>query len=227
MNVVDFSFQDHAKDFDDHISRSIPGYRELVRTCVRLSRRFVQPGTTVIDVGCSTGHLLASTQEDNQSARPDVNYLGIDCVPNFGDHWGRLEIVNVGFEVCDARSYQGFKNVSLTYSLFTIQFVRPPDKMPLLQRIYDGMVDGGALIIAEKTLADTARLQDALAFPYYDFKLEQGFSEKELLDKERSLRGLMNLWTEAELKQALRQVGFREIEPIWRNFAFIGILALK
>ena len=37
----------------------------------------------------------------------------------------------------------------------------------------------------------------------------------------------MTLWTEAELKAALRQVGFREIEPIWRNFTFIGILALK
>ena len=227
MNVVDFSFQDHAKDFDSHIGRSIPGYHDLVRTCVGLSRRFVQAGTSVVDVGCSTGHLLAATQEHNQSARGDVSYVGIDCVPNFSDYWGRLETANVSFEVCDARSYLGFKNVSLAYGLFMIQFVRPPDKMPLLQRIYDGMVEGGALIIAEKTLADTARLQDALAFPYYDFKLEQGFSEKELLDKERSLRGLMNLWTEAELKQALRQVGFREIEPIWRNFAFIGILALK
>jgi tRNA (cmo5U34)-methyltransferase len=227
MNVVDFSFQDHAKDFDSHISRSIPGYRELVRTCVRLSRRFVQPGTTVIDVGCSTGHLLASTQEDNQSARPDVNYVGIDCVSDFGVHWDQLGNENVRFEVCDARSYAGFKNVSLAYGLFMIQFVRPADKMHLLQRIHDGLVDGGAFIIAEKTLADTARLQDALAFPYYDYKLEQGFSEKELLDKERSLRGLMNLWTETELKKALRLVGFREIEPIWRNFSFIGILALK
>jgi tRNA (cmo5U34)-methyltransferase len=227
MNVVDFSFQDHAEDFDDHISRSIPGYHELVRTCVRLSRRFVQSGTNVVDVGCSTGHLLAAIQEHNQSARPDVNYVGIDCVPDFSVHWGWLESENVHFEVCDARSYQGFKNVSLAYCKFTVQFVQPPDKIPLLQRIYDGLVDGGALIIAEKTLADTARLQDALAFPYYDYKREQGFSEKDLLDKERSLRGLMTLWTEAELKQALRQAGFREIEPIWRNFAFIGILALK
>jgi tRNA (cmo5U34)-methyltransferase len=227
MTVVDFSFQDHAKDFDSHIGRSIPGYQELVRTCVGLSRRFVQPGTTVVDVGCSTGHLLGLTQEHNQSARPDVSYVGIDCVADFRVHWGRLESATVSFEACDARCHQGFKNLSLAYSLFTIQFIRPPDKVPLLQRICDGMVDGGALIIAEKTLADTARLQDALAFPYYDFKLEQGFSEKELLDKERSLRGLMNLWTEAELKHALRLVGFREIEPIWRNFSFIGILALK
>jgi tRNA (cmo5U34)-methyltransferase len=189
MNVVDFSFQDHAKDFDDHISRSIPGYDELVRTCVRLSRRFVQPGTTVVDVGCSTGHLLASIQESNKAARPDVNYVGIDCVPDFSVHWGRLESENIHFEVCDARSYQGFKNLSLAYSQFTIQFIRSLDKMPLLRRIYDGLVVGGALIIAEKTLADTARLQDALAFPYYDYKLEQGFSEKDLLDKERSLRG--------------------------------------
>jgi tRNA (cmo5U34)-methyltransferase len=227
MNVVDFSFQDHAKDFDNHIGRSIPGYHELVRTCVRLSRRFVQIGTTVVDVRCSTGHLLASTQEHNQTARPGINYLGLDRVPNFCVHWGRLEKANVRFEVCDACSYQGFKNLSLAYSIFTIQFIRSLDKMPLLRLLYDGLVDGGALIIAEKTLAGTARLQDALAFPYYDYKLEQGFSEKELLDKERSLRGQMTLWTETELRRSLRQVGFREIEPIWRNFMFVGLLALK
>jgi tRNA (cmo5U34)-methyltransferase len=227
MKVVDFSFQDHADHFDDHIGRSIPGYRELGKTCVQLSRRFVQPGTSVVDVGCSTGHLLASIQAHNQDARPDVNYIGIDCAPNFSVHWVGLEKANVKFEVCDACSYRGFKNLSLAYSRFTIQFVRSQDKVLLLQRIYDGLVDGGALIIAEKTLADTARLQDALAFPYYDYKLGQGFSEKELLDKERSLRGQMTLWTETELKLALRRVGFREIEPIWRNFMFVGLLALK
>jgi tRNA (cmo5U34)-methyltransferase len=227
MNVVDFSFAARAGDFDSHIGRSIPGYDELIQTSVRLSRRFVQRDTTVVDIGCSTGHLLAAVQESNKPARPDVKYVGLDCVPDFNVHWARMENETLRYEVCDARSYQGFKNVSLAYSLFTIQFIRPPDKIPLLQRIRDGLLDGGALIIAEKTFADSARLQDALAFPYYDYKLEQGFSEKELLDKERSLRGLMTLWTEAELKHALRHVGFREIEPIWRNFTFIGILALK
>ena len=173
MAVVDFSFRDHAKDFDSHIGRSIPGYHELVRTCIRLSRRFVQSGTTVVDVGCSTGHLLTSISEYNQSARSDVAYVGLDSVPDFDIHWGHSENQNVQFEICDARSYQGFKNVSLASSIFTIQFIPPRDKVPLLQRIFDGLVEGGALIIAEKTLADTSRLQDALAFPYHDYsKLE-------------------------------------------------------
>jgi tRNA (cmo5U34)-methyltransferase len=228
MNVVDFSFADHAGDFDSHIRSSIPGYQDgLLPVCIALSRRFVQVGTIVIDVGCSTGHLLASIRNANQSARPDASYVGIDCETNFRAHWSKLTAENISFETCDARCYAGFDNLSLAYSLFTIQFIRSVDKLPLLRRIYEGLVPGGALIIAEKTVAETGRVQDALAFPYYDYKLEHGFSEKDILDKERELRGQMTLWTEAELKQALRQVGFREIEPIWRNYMFVSLLALK
>jgi hypothetical protein len=47
----DFSFGDHAPVFDAHIRSSIPGYTELASTCVSLSLRYVQSGTTVIDVG--------------------------------------------------------------------------------------------------------------------------------------------------------------------------------
>jgi tRNA (cmo5U34)-methyltransferase len=227
MTVVDFSFQDHAKDFDDHIRASIPGLDLLRSTCVRLSRRFVQTGTNVMDVGCSTGRLLATVREYNQSARPDVSYIGLDCVPDFKVHWDRLVNENVRFEVCDARSYQGFENVSVAFSIFMVQFIRTKDKLPLLQRVYDGLVEGGALLIAEKTLAETARLQDALVPPYYDSKVEIGFSQKEILDKASALYGSMTLWSEAELREKLGQAGFREMTPFWRSFQFVGLLALK
>jgi tRNA (cmo5U34)-methyltransferase len=227
MGIADFSFSNHAENFDDHIARSIPGYHDLFRTCVGVSRRVVQPGTTVVDLGCSTGQLLGSIQKHNRDARPNVRYVGVDIVPDFEVHWQRLRSDNVHLVACDLRSYDGLKDLSLVTSLFTIQFIRPPDKRPLLKRVYDGLVEGGALIIAEKTLAGTGRMQDALAFPYYDYKLEQGFSEKELLEKERSLRGQMTLWTEKELRRTLGAVGFRDIEPIWRNLAFVGVLAFK
>jgi hypothetical protein len=60
-------------------------------------------------------------------------------------------------------------------------------------------VPGGALMIAEKILATTARFQDALTFPDYDFKQEQGFSAAEILEKERQLRGQMTLGTAKEI----------------------------
>ena len=108
-----------------------------------------------------------------------------------------------------------------------MQFIRPADKLALLKRIHDGLVEGGALIIAEKTLAETPRLQDALNSSYYDFKRRQGFSPEQILDKERRLRRLMTPWTEAELRKALNQVGFREISLFWSRLFFVGLLALK
>jgi tRNA (cmo5U34)-methyltransferase len=226
--VRDFSFADYAEDFDAHIRSSIPGYEQLIWSCIRLSRRFVQPDSVVIDVGCSTGRLLVTIEEHNRDARSGVSYIGLDSVPDFANHWGDfMEYENVRFVICDARSYPGFENASLVVCNFTIQFIPPPDKAPLLKRIRDGLLPGGALIIAEKTLASSSRLQDALAFPYFDYKLEHGFSEKEILDKERSLRGLMTSWTEDELKQALLDAGFRTIQLIWGNFGFVGFLALR
>jgi tRNA (cmo5U34)-methyltransferase len=156
-----------------------------------------------------------------------VSYIGLDCVPDFKVHWDALVSEKLRFEVCDARSYQGFDNVSAAFSIFTIQFIRPKDKLALLTRVHDGLVEGGALFIAEKTLADTPRLQDALVTPYYDCKIEMGFSEKDILDKARALYGNMTLWTEAELREKLGQAGFREITSVWRSIHFVGLVALK
>ena len=96
---------------------------------------------------------------------------------------------NLRFMVSDARNHE-FQPLSYACSLFTLQFINFPDKLPLLERVYDRMLDGGALLIAEKVLASSARLQDALTFPYYDFK-RQTFDDRQILEKERSLRGQM------------------------------------
>jgi tRNA (cmo5U34)-methyltransferase len=128
--------------------------------------------------------------------------------------------------VGDVRTYP-FENVSLACSLFTVQFVRPVDKLPLLRRIHDGLVEGGALIIAEKTLAESPRFQDALTSTYHEYKRERGFSPEQILDKQRRLRGHMTLWTETELKAQLSLAGFHEINLLWDRLMFVGMVALK
>lgn len=226
MTIRDFSFAQQAPDFNAHIGDSIPCYSHLIEKCVSVSRRFVQSHSNVLDLGCSTGHLIRAIRSQNKVSRLGVNYIGLDIEPNFSEHWRQIGAKDVRFECCDARTWDGFHNLSLVCSLFTVQFVRPADKLALLGRIYDGLLPGGALIISEKILASSSRIQDALTFPFYDDKLRH-FTPKQILDKERQLRGQMTLWTEQELRSHLDGVGFREVEQIWGNFPFAGFLALK
>ena len=126
----------------------------------------------------------------------------------------------------DIQTYP-LSGVSLACSVFTLQFVPEQHKLPLIQRIYHGLLPGGALIIAEKTIAATALLQDALSFPYYDNKLRRGFDAQHVLDKERSLRGVMTCWTLEDLINRLRRIGFGEVQVVWADYLFAGLVAVK
>ena len=226
MSIEDFSFAAQAPAFQNHISRSIPGYDDLLDQCRALSRRFVRTETRVIDIGCSTGHFIAGLAEHNVK-RSDVSFIGLDIESRFGETWKGFSLPNLRFLIEDIRYFSGYSESSLVSSFFTLQFLREGDRLPLLRRINDGLIEGGALIIAEKILANTSRLQDALTFPYYDFKIANGFTAEEVLNKERMLRGQMTTWKQVELEKALLVAGFPEVQLIWCNFPFVAFLAIK
>lgn len=228
MTMHDFSFSEHAAEFDAHIEQSIPGVRLLHSAAVGYSRRFVQEATTVVDVGCSTGALLSCIRSINQAARPRVQYVGIDAEPSFEAQWRERTAANISFRMSDAQTFTGFRRMSFATSLFTLQFIPEDDRLPLLRRLYKGLISGGALIVAEKVHAPSAALQDALTFQYYDAKL-QHFSERQILDKERSLRGQMRLWTDQQINSALFHAGFAadDVVDIWRSHLFLAKLAVK
>ena len=55
----DFEFNEGvASIFDDMLLRSIPHYAEIQRMNVELAQRFAQPGSVVVDLGCSLGTTL-------------------------------------------------------------------------------------------------------------------------------------------------------------------------
>jgi tRNA (cmo5U34)-methyltransferase len=222
--VRSFSFAEHVADFGEHIEASIPDLEGLRTRFTGLSRYFVQDGTTVVDVGCSTGTLLARIRRANED-RLAVRYVGIDIEPRFRERWRELGDDGIQFENCDARSFD-FQNTSLVCSSFTLQFVREGDRLPLLRRIHDGLIEGGGLLISEKTLANTPIFQDMLTSLYYDFK-RKSFSGDEVLDKEQSLRGQMRPWRMERLLLALREAGFQALQLFWQQFLFVGILARK
>jgi tRNA (cmo5U34)-methyltransferase len=222
----DFSFGKQAPTFDRHILDSIPCYANLIKQTMKYSRLYIRPHTNVYDLGCSSGRTLAKVSRLNQSSRPGVNYVGVDCEPSFEMRWRRHRAPGLKFGIGDVRSWP-IENASLVISHFTVQFLPPADKRGFLRRIHDGLLEGSALMIAEKTLACTARMQDAVTFAYYDYKLERGFTADHILHKQHQLRGQMTCWTEAELGEALSKAGFTEIQRVWGEAPFAAFLALK
>jgi tRNA (cmo5U34)-methyltransferase len=63
-------------------------------------------------------------------------------------------------------------------------------------------------------------------FLYYDYK-RKNFSDKHILDKEQELRHLAKLTNEELLINQLTSIGFEGIQVFWRNFNFIGVIAMK
>lgn len=228
MSTHDFSFAAHAAEFDLHITQSIPGLNDLRADTVTLSRDFVQNDAGVLDIGCSTGTVLRAIKDANCASRPRARYVGLDIELTFADQWRALTESDIRFQVTDARTFDGFQNLGLVCSMFTLQFIDERDRLSLLRNVYNGLNPGGALLMAEKVLATGGELQDLLSSAYYQHK-RQNFTAEEILAKERSLRGQMRLWSQAGWLEALVQAGFASeaVEIYWKRFAFVAFVAKK
>ena len=223
MDDQRFSFSNTAHEFDAHIGKSIRGYHELRDDIVGISRYFVEDDTAVVDIGCSQGSMIRRIRDANDQA-PNAQYVGIEINDSFQQHWKSEP--NLTYKIEDIRESDSLQNMSLAISMFTFQFLPERDRLSLMQKIFDNLVDGGAFVTSEKVFSNNAKTQNMLEFLYYDFT-RQSFSEKEILDKEQELRHLAKNTTENMLMRQLRSIGFRGVQTFWRNFNFVGVLAMK
>lgn len=225
---IPFSFSNYAEDFDRHIDQSIRGYANLISDCVEFSPYFVEDGTVVSDIGCSTGRLLGAIRARNQDRAPGARYIGFDIEPSFQPHWTQRASDNISFFVRDVLEHGDFANLSLVTSIFTLQFLPERHRRLVCQKLYDGLMPGGALIIAEKTFAQSAKVQDMLTSLYLNYK-RTNFTDEEILDKEKSLRDKMKPSRERDVVKMLTDVGFaaENIEAFWKNHAFVAFICVK
>lgn len=214
MDSQHFNFN-KIDNFDDHINKSIPNYDILFDSVKCLSKHFMVPKTFVYDVGCSTGKLIKTLDH------PKELKIGIDnanLLPK-GDEGAIWLEKDVTKEPC-------FANASLVISMFTIQFIPIEDRAKILKAIYDGLIPGGAFIFCEKTYSENGDFQDIMTFSYYDMKRKY-FTEKEIMDKEQSLRGYLKPLTEIQNGSLLIQAGFSRIQKFWQIFNFCGYVVVK
>src|SRR5690606_17616455 len=79
------------------------------------------------------------------------------------------------------------KDASVVVLNYTLQFLKPDTRLPLLKRIHSALRPGGALLLTEKVRHEEPQLQEVLTDLYYDFKRKNGYSELEISQKRDAL----------------------------------------
>lgn len=118
-------------------------------------------------------------------------------------------------------------NASFVVLNLTLQFIPATERAELLQRVFDGLNPGGALLISEKIAFDDKDEQQLLTELHLDFKRANGYSELEIAQKRASLEKTLIPETLQTHFARLRAVGFTAVVPWFQCFNFVSILALK
>jgi len=211
MNKFDFNT---IQNFDNHILKSIPNYDILIKTIMSMSDYFISKDSNIYDLGCSTGKLLKSIPYKNKK----IGYDNSSLMPQNDDY--------VTFKNCDLNENFDINNACIVYSIFTMQFLNRISRQNFCNTIYDGLNDGGALIISEKIYQDNGLMQEILSFSHYDYKCEH-FSEEEIIKKEKDLRYIMKPNSMEENLNLLKNAGFEKITQFWQSYNFVGLIAIK
>lgn len=228
--IVDFEFNENvARVFPDMIRRSVPGYGSMITMLGLMAERYAQPGSNIYDLGCSLG--AASLAMRRRIKPHDCQIIAVDnsaamvegCRHNIDNDLSPIE-VDVRCEDIREINYQ---NASVVVLNFTLQFLPPEQRRPLLQKIYDALLPGGVLVLSEKLEfadKDEAATLEAL---HLDFKRANGYSDLEISQKRSALENVLIPDTAELHQQRLQEIGFRQAERWFQCFNFASFLAIK
>lgn len=224
-----FRFDSAVADvFQDMIERSVPGYGLVLQLIGMLAEKYALPNTNVYDLGCSLG---ASTLQLRRHVPASCHVIGVDnstamvdrCKANLQrDH----SAARYDIRLEDLRETR-FENASVVILTFTLQFIADEERQTILNRIFDGLADGGIFLLSEKVKYENEGQQALMTELHHDFKKMQGYSDLEIAQKRASLENVLVPNTEDEHLARLTSAGFRQSEICMRCLNFSTFLGIK
>jgi tRNA (cmo5U34)-methyltransferase len=226
--TADWQFGGAVADrFVEHIRQSVPFYDVGHHLVCTISDYFCHDDSVCYEIGTSTGQLIRQLAE-HHAHKPAIRWVGIDPVETMiakaAEHCAGLP--NVTLSVADALTFD-YEKSDLIVAYYCVQFIPPRHRQELLNRLYERLNWGGALVMFEKVRAPDARFQDMMVALYNDFKKGNGFSAEEILNKTSSLKGVLEPFSTEGNLGLLRRAGFVDITTVMKYICFEGFLAIK
>lgn len=230
-SVSDFCFDQNVVEvFPDMINRSVPGYSSILQTLPQLTTRFAQPDSNLYDLGCSLGAATLALRKGCEQI-DDVNIVAVD---NSDAMIERARIHLHGFKSqvpvtlrCEDIRETRIEQASMVVLNFTLQFVPREERQRIVSTIYAGLKPGGALMVAEKVIAEDQLMNDIVVDLHHDFKRANGYSELEISQKRAAIENVMKIDKLSQHFDRFKHAGFAHYGCWFQCFNFAAMLAIK
>lgn len=225
-----FRFDDAvAQVFPDMINRSVPGYGVSLDGISLIAQRYVPEGGRVYDLGCTLG--AATLAVAHGIGDRSATLIGIDnsepmirrCRED--SRFAALS-QTIEFAHADIRETV-FDAADLVILNYTLQFIEPDHRKPLLTRLYEALRPGGALVIAEKFVFDDSSVSERINELHLDFKRAHHYSELEIAGKRAAIENVLIPDSRETHERRLREVGFGDVVLWHAALNFGALLAFK
>ncbi|WP_223670797.1 carboxy-S-adenosyl-L-methionine synthase CmoA [Kangiella shandongensis] len=215
--------------FPDMIKRSVPGYTTIIDGIGQLAKKYVQPNSRIYDLGCSLG---AATLAIRQAITvPDCQIMAVD---NSKAMIERCQSIQSGYnfetpvdvQEADINDIE-FENASFVVLNFTLQFLPRDQRQNLINKIYSGLNDGGALVLSEKLTMGFSEIDQNIIDIHHNFKKQNGYSDMEIAQKRAALENVLIPDTREQHYQRFKSAGFSQYDTWFQYYNFASLIAVK
>jgi len=218
-----------AEVFPDMIERSVPGYPLTIAMLSVIADKYVQDHSNIYDLGCSLG--AASTPIQQGVKNKSCNIIAIDnsramidlCNKNISQDNHKNKIA---FELGDALR-TNIENASVVVMNFTLQFIPLAQRQSLIDKIYQGLLPGGVLVLSEKIVFEDGLENDMLIQLHHHMKELNGYEQLEIANKRDALEKVLIPESLEEHQQRLSNAGFLQSITWLKCFNFVSLIARK
>lgn len=234
-NPEKFEFDDEVSlIFDNMAKRSIPLYDEVHKIHARMvveefkyndARRGLYGRFNLLDIGSSTGRLFKElysfAEKDSNFRIHEIQSYAIDPSPGMlsqvRDRYPAVRALQMECSEIGRLPHQ-FDVVALHYVL---QFIPSEQQEDCLRIIRAKMKPGGLLLFAQKEEIECPSYSSVLTKHYNDFRLNMGYTQKEIDSKTAALKNSMWVSTQDETKKLFAKCGFSHTQETmrWGNFS--------
>jgi tRNA (cmo5U34)-methyltransferase len=190
---------------------------------------FAQENSHCYDLGCSLG--AATLAMRHHLTQPGCRIIAVDnsasmikqCQSNIEMNG---DVAPVDLICADIRDVT-IENASVVILNFTLQFIEPQQRDPLLHRIYNGLNPGGIVVISEKVTFADPNEQQLLERMHIAFKRANGYSDLEISQKRSALDKVLIPETIENHFARFERCGFSQQQLWHKSFNFTSMIAIK